>query len=46
MIAATNAPAVWARQYGPTLRHAKPLNAASAMVTAGLRWAPLSRAAT
>ena len=34
------------RSRAPTLRHGNPLNAARAMVTAGLRWAPDSRAAT
>src|ERR671918_229817 len=46
MMAATNAPAVCASEYGSTLRHGKPLNVASAIVTAGLMWPPDTRAAT
>lgn len=41
-----NAPTVWATMYGATLLQEKPLKQARPTVTAGLRCAPLSLAAT
>src|SRR5450755_4475508 len=37
-----NAPSTWAAMYGNTSRQARPPIAASASVTAGLKWAPLT----